>query len=319
MADPDTDGSGTETATDRTDRFDGEPETSQEAVDDDDVSMAELRAAVEEKYDFEDFTAEDMASMSGEEWEAAFDAESWITGSALLDRVEADLQNRIASRDVFAVVERITEGGEERLLAYSDEGYSIVYPDGTVEGRGTVLRDVKPVVALCSMEEYEVSEPPEGDILPDPESVPEGGSELGNQLMLAVAGVQLVAGLFLLLSPVIVEPLLELFCQPTTETGVYNCAIGLPGSTTTIAMQSPGRAIVLTTIVGLGFLVISGLLFVVVANARLSDRFRAEEYRERLRATGVGTDERPDFLPIDEETGQLEALENGGAGEEPQN
>lgn len=44
-----------------------------------------------------------------------------------------------------------------------------------------------------------------------------------------------------------------------------------------------------------------GLIFLVVANARLSDRFRAEEYRERLRAGGVDTDERPDFLPIEDE------------------
>ncbi|MFB6299514.1 MAG: hypothetical protein ABEH65_04565 [Halobacteriales archaeon] len=317
MADPDADGSGTETPTETTDRSDVTGERAEQSAEEDgaDVSMAELRSAVEEQYDFENFTAEDMASMSGEEWEAVFDADSWITGGTLLDRVEADLKNRVASRDVFAVVERITESGEDRLLAYSDEGYTIVYPDGTVEGRGTVLRDVKPVVALCSMEEYEVNDPPEGDLLPNPDSVPEGGSELGNRLMLAVAGVQLLAGLFLLLSPVIVDPLLALFCQPAAGRGVYSCAIL---STATITMQSPGRAIVLTTIVGLGFLVISGLLFVVVANARLSDRFRAEEYRERLRATGVGTDERPDFLPIDEDTEQLETLEDDRTNEEPQ-
>ena len=40
------------------------------------------------------------------------------------------------------------------------------------------------------------------------------------------------------------------------------------------------------------------LLFVLVANARLSGRFRAEEYRERLEAAGVGREERPDFVPV---------------------
>jgi hypothetical protein len=33
-----------------------------------------------------------------------------------------------------------------------------------------------------------------------------------------------------------------------------------------------------------------------VANARLSDKFRAEEFRNRLRAVGLEDGDRPDFL-----------------------
>jgi hypothetical protein len=58
---------------------------------------------------------------------------------------------------------------------------------------------------------------------------------------------------------------------------------------------------VLTTAAGLGFLVFGVVLFVLVANARLSGRFQAEEYRERLEAAGVGREGRPDFVPIDDE------------------
>ncbi|MEF8888227.1 MAG: hypothetical protein V5A30_10500, partial [Haloarculaceae archaeon] len=112
-----------------------------------DADLDALRQEVEEKYDFDDFGPREMAEMSQREWEAAFDPETWITGDELLDRVEADVKNRVASRDIFARVERF----DDLLIAYSDNGYAAVYPDGSVEGRGTVLRDVKPVVALCSM------------------------------------------------------------------------------------------------------------------------------------------------------------------------
>ncbi|NIQ56861.1 MAG: hypothetical protein GWN85_26365, partial [Gemmatimonadetes bacterium] len=44
-----------------------------------------LREAVEAKYDFDDFRPADMAQMSLEEWEAAFDPDTWITGTELLD------------------------------------------------------------------------------------------------------------------------------------------------------------------------------------------------------------------------------------------
>ena len=109
--------------------------------------------------DFENFDARDMAAMTREEWEAAFDADSWVTGRRLLDRVETDLRRRVEERDVFAALRRERRDDEERLVAYSDEGYAVVYEDGSVEGRGTVLRDVKPTVALASMPEYEVLEP----------------------------------------------------------------------------------------------------------------------------------------------------------------
>ena len=231
-----------------------------------------LRREVEAKYDFDDFGPADMAEMSVEEWEAVFDPETWITGTALLDRVEADLKAKVETRDVFAIVERVDDDGD-RVLAYSDEGYALVFPDGTVEGEGTVLRDVKPVVALCSMEDYDVPAMPEGDdLLPDPDDVPEGTGELGNVLVQAVGVVQLLAGIFLLVSPLLFD-------------------LGGRGS------------VLLTTVLGLIFLGIGLFLLVLVANARLSDRFRAEEYRQRLRAMDVGGDGRPDFVPVGDRDG----------------
>ncbi|MFB6195557.1 MAG: hypothetical protein ABEI80_05260 [Haloplanus sp.] len=241
-------------------------------VDADDVE--ELRRAVEEKYDFEAFGPDDMAEMSVEEWEAAFDPETWIVGPELIDRVEADLENRIASRDVFAVLERFERDGEERLVAYSDEGYAIVAPDGSVEGRGTVLRDVKPTVALCSMDSYEVPDPPEDVSLPDPDEVPEGTGQLGNNLLQLVASAQVLAGLGLL--------------------GAWLFTDTIPTSGGFINLVAP--------VTGLVFVGIGVFLFAVVANARLSDRFRAEEFRARLRAVGVDDDDRPDFLPPLEES-----------------
>ena len=234
-----------------------------------DAELAALREQVEEKYDFDNFGPEDMAEMTLDEWEAVFDADSWVVGEELLDRVEKDLKNQIARRDVFAVTERITQEGEGRLVAYSDEGYAVIYPDGSVEGRGTVLRDVKPTVALCSMEDYEVQEPPENVSLPDPEDVPEGTGQLGNNMLQAVAAMQILAGL-----------------------GLF------------VAWAPPLRLV--TTIVapvmaGVFFLV-GVFLFATVANARLSDRFRAEEYRNRLRAVRLEGEDRPDFLPLDDES-----------------
>jgi len=224
-----------------------------------DDETADLRRQVEETYDFEAFGPQDMAEMSPEEWDAAFDKEAWITGTELLERVEADLLHRVENREVFARVERVEDG----LLAYSDEGYAHVAPGGSVEGRGTVLRDVKPSVALCSMDDYDVPEPPEGEPLPDPAAVPEGGGELGNWMLQAVAAAQLLVGL-----------------------GLIGAYILLPGVETIVA-----------PVLGLLFVLFSLLLFLQVANARLSGTFRAAEYRDRLRAVGVGSDERPEILP----------------------
>jgi hypothetical protein len=64
-----------------------------------------------------------------------------------------------------------------------------------------------------------------------------------------------------------------------------------------------GGAIILT--LGLFFLIVGFFLFLTVANARLSDRMRSEQYRDRLRAVGAGSEERPSFLPN-------EAFETGG-------
>ena len=231
------------------------------------AELEELRQQVEEKYDFDDFGPADMAEMSADEWEVAFDADTWITGTELIDRVEQDLQNRIATREVFARLERHTNEQGDRLLAYSDEGYAIVNPDGSVEGHGTVLRDVEPTVALCSMESYDPPTPPANPDLPDPEDVESGSGELGNTMLQIIAAAQLLVGIGLLVAWVLFD------LQPNTPAGD-----------------------VIAPAAGIGFLLVGVFLFIVVANARLSDRFRAEEYRNRLRAVEEAG-ERPEFVP----------------------
>ncbi|WP_331232604.1 tripartite tricarboxylate transporter TctB family protein [Natronorarus salvus] len=224
--------------------------------------------------DFESFGPREMEKLGLEGWEAAFDHDSWITGEELIDRVERDLQRRIAYRDVFAVLERLEED-EPHLLAYSDEGYAIVYPDGAVEGTGTVVRDVKPSVALCSMDDYEVEEPPEDWELPSPEEVPEGTGDLGNKMLQVLA-----------------------------------FGLGLSGLGMILASVFSGGAIgtrLIPFVLGGIFLVGSLFLFITVANARLSDRFRAVEYRDRLRAAHVHSPERPEFVPV--EGGKLVPME----------
>ncbi|ODR79106.1 hypothetical protein BG842_08185 [Haladaptatus sp. W1] len=249
-----------------------------EGVDDDapEKSREELRREVDDKYDFENFGPEDMAEMSLEEWEVAFDPDSWITGTELLDRVEADLKHRIAIREVFAVVERITRDGEPQLAAYSDEGYAIVYPDGSVEGRGTVLRDVKPTVALASMDEYEVPEMPEGGQLPQPDEVTEGSGELGNKLMQTIGAIHVLGGIGMIIAWLLI-------------------VLGVVGVADAVRDGAP-----LLALVGGAFFVFGLFVLLIVANARLSDRFRSEEYRNRLRSAGVESGMRPDFLPVDE-------------------
>jgi hypothetical protein len=232
-------------------------------------SVDALRREVEEKYDFENFGPSDMAQMSAEEWEAAFDPDTWIVGPELLDRVEQDLKSRIQSREVFAVLERFEEAGEERLIAYSDEGYAVVAPDGSVEGQGTVLRDVKPTVALCSMDSYEVPDAPEDVSLPSPADVPEGTGQLGNNLLQLIAFAQILVGLGLI--------------------GVWLLTDAIPTPGGYVDLVAPMIALIF---IGIGL-----FLFMVVANARLSDRFRAEEFRDRLRAVGVEDGDRPEFLP----------------------
>jgi len=266
---------GTESATDaeaERDGWDGEGDEAPAG----ELSTEELRAQVEDRYDFDEFSPEDMKRMSPEEWDAAFDPDSWITGERLMDRVEADVKTAVVRRDVFARVERLSN--PDRIVAYSDEGYAVVYGDGGIEGSGTVLRDVKPVVALCSMEEYEPDEMPDGDLLPDPMEVPEGSGEQGNLMLQLVAAAQGIAGLVLL------------------GAGVFD---GSP----------------LLVVAGLGFLVITFLLFFTVANARLSDKFRAEEYRNRLRAVGLDAEDRPEFMDELVED-HPELVEGTGGGDE---
>ena len=252
-----------------------EPESPPEASDeptadgptsepDDETDIEALRERVESEYDFDDFGPSDMAQMSAEEWDAAFDPDTWITGDRLLDRVDAELKSRIATRDVFGVLERVREDGEERILVYSDEGYAIVSPTGEVRGEGTVLRDIEPIVALAAMDSYEVPEPPEDWSLPHPDSVPEGSGEFGNLVIQAVAAVQVLAGAALLVASAVAD--LGTIVAPT---------------------------------MGIVFLLVGAFLFAMVANARLSDRFRSEEYRDRLRALREAK-ERPGFVPVED-------------------
>jgi hypothetical protein len=241
------------------------------------LSTEELRQQVESKYDFDDFGPAEMAEMSADEWEAVFDADSWITGEALLDRVEQELRSNVERREVFAVVERAGEGDDDRVVAYSDEGYVIVRPDGSIQGTGTILRDVEPMIALCAMEEYDVPDVGDEAGLPHPDTVPEGSGDFGNRMLQVVAGA-------------------------TTLSGVVFLFVWL-GSVVDLIGVNFGGAIILT--LGLFFLIVGFFLFLTVANARLSDRMRSEQYRDRLRAVGAGSEERPSFLPN-------EAFETGG-------
>ncbi|AFK18537.1 hypothetical protein E6P09_07105 [Haloferax mediterranei ATCC 33500] len=249
------------------------------AVSEDELET--LRQEVESKYDFDNFGPADMAKMTAEEWEAAFDPDSWIVGEELLERVEQELRYRIAIREIFAILERVTENGKQRILAYSDEGYAVVYPDGSVEGEGTVLRDVKPTVALCSMDDFDVNDAPSTVRLPGPDEVAQGTGDFGNLMLQIVAFGQVIGGIALIAS----WPLLP---KPKT---------------------------IIAPVAGLGFLVIGIFLFVVVANARLSDRFRAEEYRDRLREIGVEDGTRPEFVPTFDGDGTTTPLVEGPDGE----
>jgi hypothetical protein len=79
-----------------------------------------------------------------------------------------------------------------------------------------------------------------------------------------------------------------------------------------VAWIALGVETIFAPVVGLVFVIAGAFLFLVVANARLSDRFRAEEYRNRLRAVGLESGERPDFLPIEsvESSGSSESSES---------
>jgi hypothetical protein len=244
----------TDTAQQRThedgDSSQGRDGSANEHPDEDEQAIAELRAEVEETYDFGDFGPEDMAEMTLEEWEAAFDPDTWIVGEELLDRVETELKARVAIREVFGIVERTDEGGQDRVVAYSDNGYATVFADGSVEGEGTIRRDVEPTVALCSMDSYETMNPPADASLPEPRDVVKGSGEFGNLMLQIVAAAQMIVGVGLLGAWLFIS---------TLET-----------------IAAPVTAVI--------FVLIGFFLFIVVANARLSDRFRVEEYRNRLQA-----------------------------------
>ncbi|WP_198667935.1 hypothetical protein [Saliphagus sp. LR7] len=262
----------------------GEPSPGSGA-DGDAESVEALRERVEEKYDFEAFGPREMAEITPEEWDVAFDDESWITGTELLARVERELKSRIASREVFASLEYAEVEGDRALVAYSDTDYAIVFPDGSVEGRGTIVRDVKPTVALCSMDDYEVDDPPEDWRLPDPDSIPDSGSEVGNWMLQLLAATQLLVGL----GTLVAWPILG------------------------------ARDNMVLLVVGLGFTAVGLVLFLMVANARLSEKFRLREYKGRLRSTGAASADRPDFLPIEDDAfeGSEPALSGEDEGSKP--
>lgn len=273
------------------------PDETDEPGDTDESRDAdELRRVVEEKYDWENFGPRDMQEMSPEEWDVAFDPDSWVTGPELLDRVEDDLLRRVAERDVFAVIEREVEDGEEVLVAYADEGFAVVYPDGSVTGSGTVLRDVKPTVALCSMPDYEVREPPEDAGLPDPEEVPEGSGALGHSLLQAIGVAQLLFGFVLFVMPFTYDPLVN-GCPSVPNSEAHLCTI----AGQQLVLFPLGSSGIMAAMAGIAFVVFGVFMLVIVANARLSDRFRAQEFRERLRASGVGNADRPGFVSDDDE------------------
>jgi len=123
------------------------------------------------------------------------------------------------------------------------------------------------------MDEYEVAEPPEHYQLPAPEAVPEQSGELGNLMLQIIAGMQLLGGL------------------------------GLVGAWLLTDVDT-----LVAPVIGGIFLVVGVVLFTLVANARLSDRFRAEQYRDRLRAVEAGGFERPE-LP-GEPTPQTQAVDD---------
>ncbi|MFC7232737.1 hypothetical protein ACFQMM_17760 [Saliphagus sp. GCM10025308] len=247
-----------------------EPSADASATEDDDQSVEDLRRQVEAKYDFENFSEADMAEISPEEWDVAFDADTWITGDEPRAR-RTGLKTRIAYREVFAMLEYAVVDGRRSLVAYSDTDYAIIFPDGTVEGRGTVVRDVKPTVALCSMESYDVEEPPADWHLPEPADLEGEHSELGNWML------QLLA------------------IALARHWGHRDRDLARAGAPVQLILG----------VVGIVLVVISLVLFLMVANARLSDRFRTEAYESRLRTIGSG--DRPSFLPIDDEAFERDA------------
>jgi hypothetical protein len=113
------------------------------------------------------------------------------------------------------------------------------------------------------MEAYDVPEPPDDWSLPHPDTVPQGSGEFGNLMVQVIAVVQVLAGAALLAATLLTD--LDTIVAPA---------------------------------MGIVFLLVGLFLFVMVANARLSDRFRSEEYRDRLRALREAK-ERPDFVPVE--------------------
>ncbi|KPN30821.1 hypothetical protein SY89_01561 [Halolamina pelagica] len=94
-----------------------------------------------------------------------------------------------------------------------------------------------------------------------------GSGQLGNNMLQLIAAAQILAGIGLMVGSLVWD------LQPDVPQG------GVIGP-----------------VVGLLFVAIGVFLFAVVANARLSDRFRAAEYRDRLRAVDEAG-ERPEFVP----------------------
>jgi len=102
-----------------------------------------------------------------------------------------------------------------------------------------------------------------------------------------VAGVMSLAGLALLVA------------------SVYSVAASYGASALGGLSSAGGGSLAVMVVIGFVFLGVGLTLFATVANARLSDTFRAEEYRERLRNMGLDDGQRPGFLPTETGTREL--------------
>jgi hypothetical protein len=121
--------------------------------------------------------------------------------------------------------------------------------------------------------------------------VPEGSGELGNWMLQFMAGMQILVGV-----------------------GIFVLWLFTPLIDFRAGTASGGSVNIIAPIAAGAFVLLGLFLFATVANARLSDRFRAEEYRDRLRAVSEAGD-RPAVHPFEGEDG--DGVGDAGTGESP--
>ncbi|PYZ02687.1 hypothetical protein C8039_03785 [Halogeometricum sp. wsp3] len=117
-----------------------------------------LRKQVETD-DFDNFGPSDMVELAAEEWDVAFDENPGSPPTNSSTELRGTCET--AWRTVMCSLASSRRQDQPRVLVYSDEGYALVTPDGDLQGEGTVYRDVRPTLVLCSMDDFEVAEPPE--------------------------------------------------------------------------------------------------------------------------------------------------------------